>query len=148
MAAKQNMTAAEKVRAIRGAIGLFDDICVDGNFGEHNRLIARMYTQLSLYLWLDGKKTEAFDALDRSVNHFRQFETLCTKEKPGYTAPMLRLVDVDFSRSVIPDPSQPETTAADLYMSWPWWHVEEAPSVKVQMQADPRWDVWVRKCNS
>ena len=148
MAAKQNMTAAEKVRAIRGAIGLFDNICVDGNFGEHNRLIARMYTQLSLYLWLDGKKTEAFDALDRSVNHFRQFETLCTKEKPGYTAPMLHLVDVDFSRSVIPDPSQPETTAADLYMSWPWWHVEEAPSVKVQMQADPRWDVWVRKCNS
>lgn len=50
--------------------------------------------------------------------------------------------------NLIPDPSQPETTAADLYMSWPWWHVEEAPSVKVQMQADPRWDVWVRKCNS
>lgn len=148
MAAKRNMTAAEKVQAIRGAIGLFDNVCVDGNFGEHNRLIARMYTQLALYLWLDDKKAEAFEALDRSLIHFRQFETLCSKENPRYTAPMLRLVDVDFSRSVIPDPSQPETTAASLYMAWPWWHVEEEPLVQTQMQADPRWDAWVRKCDA
>lgn len=148
MAAKQNLTAAEKVQAIRGAISLFDNICLDGNFGEHNRLIARMYTQQALYLWLDGKKTDAFKALDQALEHFRQFEALCGKDNPGYTAPMLRLVAVDFSRSVIPDPSQPETTAADLYMSWPWWHVEEEPIVQAEMQADPRWEEWVRKCES
>lgn len=148
MAAKQNMTAGEKVQAIQGAIGLFDNVCVDGNFGEHNRLIARMYTQLSLYLWLDDKKTEAFEALERSLIHFRQFETLCNKENPRYTAPMLRLVDVDFSRSVIPDSTQPETTAASLYMAWPWWHVEEETQVQAEMKKDPRWEAWVQKCDA
>lgn len=71
LAAKQNMTAAQKVQAIRGAIELFHNVCVDGNFGEHNRLIARMYTQLSMYLWLDGKQEEAFDALEEALTYFR-----------------------------------------------------------------------------
>ena len=117
LAAKQNMTVAQKVQAIRGAIGLFDNICLDGNYGEHNRLIARMYTQLSLYLWMDGKQEEAFEALDKSLACFRQFEVLCAKENPGYSVPLLRQVKVDFSRSVIPNPGQPETTASDLYLS-------------------------------
>ena len=148
LAAKQNMTAAQKVQAVRGAIDLFTCVCPDGNFGEHNRLIARMYTQLALYLWLDGRQEEAFDALDRALAHFRQFEELCAGDEPRYTAPLLQLVDVDFSRSVIPDPNQPETTAAGLYLSWPWWHTEEAETVKTQMQTDPRWDVWVSRCDS
>lgn len=148
MAAKQNMTTGEKIQAIQGAIGLFDNICMDGNYGEHNRLLARMYTQLSLYLWKDGRQDEAFEVLDQALLHFRQFETLCTQENAGYTAPLLRLVRVDFSRSVIPDPSKPETTAAGLYMAWPWWHVEEEPQVQAEIQADPRWEEWVRKCDS
>lgn len=147
MASKQNMTAQEKAQAIQGAIGLFDNICVDSCYGEHNRLIARMYTQLSLYLWLEGKHDEAFAALDRSLTHFRQFEELCAEENARYTAPLLRQVEVDFSRSVIPDPNQPETTAAGLCMAWPWWHVEEEPQVQAQMQADPRWNQWVSRCN-
>lgn len=148
MAAKQNMTAGEKVQAIQGAIGLFHNVCVDGSYGEHNRLLARMHTQLSLYLWMDGKHDEAFEALDQALAHFKQFETLCAKENASYTAPLLRQVKVDFSRSVIPDPSQPETTAAGLYMAWPWWHVEEEPQVQAEMQADPRWDAWVQKCEA
>ena len=147
LATKENMTAAEKVQSLRGAIGLFDGVCTDGNYGEHNRLIARIYTLLSLYLWLDGKHDEAFEALDRSFAHFRQFAQLCRMENPSYTAPLVRLVAVDFSRSPIPDPSQPETTAASLYNAWPWWHVEEEERVKAQMQADPRWDAWVQKCD-
>lgn len=147
LAAKQNMTAAQKVQAIRGAIELFHNVCVDGNFGEHNRLIARMYTQLSVYLWLDGKQEEAFDALEEALTYFRQFEELCVKEKPCYTAPLLRQVSVDFSRSVIPDSTQPETTAAGLHLSWPWWHVDEESVVREEMQADPRWDQWISRCN-
>ena len=148
LAAKRNMTNAEKIRSLQGAVGLFDAVCLDGNFGEHNRLIARIYTLMSLYLWLDGRKEEAFEALDRSLSHFRQFEALCAMEEPRYTAPLLRLVKVDFSRSPVPDPREPDTTAISLYRAWPWWHVPEEEQVKQEMQADPRWQEWVRKCNS
>ena len=82
LAAKENMAVSEKVETIQAAICLFDGVCADGNYGEHNRLIARMYTQLSLYLWLDGKQDGAFQALDRSLAHFKQFEGLCQKEDP------------------------------------------------------------------
>ena len=145
LAAKQNMTLPDKISSVQGAIRLLDAVCTDGNYGEHNRLIARMYTLLSLYLWLDGKHDEAFEALDQSLNHFRQFENLCTKEKPVYTAPLLRQVKMDFSRSPIPNPSEPDTTAVSLYEAWPWWHVEEETQVKQEMQADPRWDAWVAR---
>jgi len=145
LAAKQNMTVSEKINGIQCAIRLFDAVCTDGNYGEHNRLIARMYTQLSLYLWLDGKHDEAFEALDRSLGHFRQFEELCAREEPSYTAPLLRQVKVDFSRSPIPNPSEPDTTAVSLYKAWPWWSVEEEAQVRQEIQADPRWAAWVAK---
>lgn len=145
LAAKKNMTVPEKISSIQGAIRLFDVVCTDGNYGEHNRLIARMYTLLSLYLWLDGKQDEAFEALDQSLNHFRQFEELCTMENPSYTAPLLRQVKMDFSSSPIPNPSEPDTTAVSLYKAWPWWSVEEEIQVRQEIQADPRWDAWVAK---
>lgn len=145
LAARENMTVPEKIDGILGAIHLLDSICTDGNYGEHNRLIARMYTLLSMYLWLVGKQDEAFDALERSLSHFRQFEELCAKENPRYTAPLLRLVEVDFSRSTIPNPAEPDTTAISLYKDWPWWSAEEADTVRAEMQADPRWDAWVSR---
>lgn len=147
LATKQNMTVSEKIESIRGAIHIFDVICTDGNYGEHNRLIARMYTQLSLYLWMEGKKDEAFEALEQSLAHFRQFERICKMEGPHYTAPLLRQVPVDFSRSPIPDPAEPNTTAASLYKDWPWWSEEGQEQVRQEIQADPRWDMWVRKCD-
>lgn len=145
--ANRNMTPAEKVQGLRNAIGLFHQICSDGNYGEHNRLIARIYTLLSVFLWLEDDRDGAFAALARSLSHFRQFETLCKEKDPRYTAPMLRLVEVDFSRSVIPNPAEPDTTAASLYRDWPWWSVPEAEQVKKEMQTDPRWARWVRACD-
>lgn len=147
LAAKKNMSAAEKVQSLKGAVGMFDAVCQDGNFGEHNRLVARICTLMSLYLWLDGRKEEAFETLDRSLSHFRQFEALCELEEPKYTAPLLRLVQMDFSRSTVPNPNEPDTTAASLYRDWPWWHTPEAEQVKAEMQADPRWEEWIWRCN-
>lgn len=146
LGAKENMSVSQKVESIRSAIRLFDGVCSDGNYGEHNRLIARMYTFLSIYLWLEGKHEEAFAALDSALDHFRQFEVLCAKENPCYTAPLLQQVPLDFSRSAIVDASKPDTTAVSLYKAWPWWHMEEEDAVRAEMQQDPRWDVWVRKC--
>lgn len=146
LGSRKNISVTEKVESLRSAIHLFDGVCSDGNYGEHNRLIGRIYTLLSLYLWLEGKSDDAFAALDSALDHFRQFEALCAREDGVYTAPLVRQVGVDFSRCTIPDPSKPETTAISLYKDWPWWHVEEEDAVKAEMQLDPRWDAWVRKC--
>jgi len=35
--------------------------------------------------------------------------------------------------------------AADLPAVWPWWQVPDYEGVKAEMQADPRWDDWVRR---
>lgn len=145
LAYEQNMTAAEKVQSIRGAIDLFDHVCTDGNYGEHNSYIARMHMLLSLFLWLDGKRDEAFDALDRALIHFKMFEEICGKENAVYTAPLVRLVNVDLSHEHIPDPSDPGSTAASLPEDWPWWNVPEEDAVRAEMQADPRWKEWAAK---
>ena len=145
MAYQNHMTPAEKARSIRGAIGLFDLVCTDGNFGEFHSFVSHMYLFLSLYLWLDGKREEAFAALDQALAQFRRFEAVCREENPAYTAPLVQLVKVDLTRYLLPDADDPTTTAAALPEDWPWWNVPEAEQVKEEMQKDPRWEEWVRK---
>ena len=38
---KNNMTSAEKVQSIRGAITLFEQVCTDGNYGAHSSFISK-----------------------------------------------------------------------------------------------------------
>ncbi len=139
---EQNMTPAEKVQSIKSAITLFDHVCTDGNYGIYNGYIARMYTLLSLYLWLDGKRDEAFEALDKSLLHFKAIEKLYTKSEAAYTAPLLKLVKIDTGSF---DKTHPRQKAISLAEDWPWWSVEEYSLVKDEMQSDPRWNEWVEK---
>jgi len=145
MAYQNHMTPAEKAQSIQGAIHLFDIVCPDGNFGEHNSFLSRAHLFLSLYLWLDGRHDEAFYALDRALSHFRAFEEVCKAENHTYTAPLVQLVTVDLSQRIIPDPSDPSTTAASLPDDWPWWGVPEEKLVRAEMEADPRWNIWKAK---
>lgn len=147
IASREHMTAAEKVHSLQNAINLFECVCPDGNYGEHHRLVARIYTLQSVYLWVEGKQDAAFDALDKSLAHFLRFEQLCKEKAPHYTAPLVRLAEVDFSRSAIPDPAIPETTAVGLYTAWPWWHVPEEEQAKEEIQRDPRWEEWTKRCD-
>lgn len=134
---EQTMTPAEKVTAIRSAITLFDHVCTDGNYGTHNAYIARMYTLLSLYLWLDGKHNEAFAALEKSLVHYKQFQRCCSSEEVIYTSPLIRLVTLD-------KPPAP-ADARSLSEDWPWWSVQEDSLVRSEIQSDPRWQDWVSK---
>ena len=140
----QNMTPYEKVQSIRSAIALFDHVCTDGNYGIYNSYIARMYTLLSLYLWLDGKYDNAFEALDKSLQHFKSFEELCTKSEAAYTAPLLKLVKIDMDEWRF-DKTHPHTEVISLAEDWPWWSVQEYSLVKDEIQSDPRWNEWVSK---
>ena len=145
MAYQQHMTAAEKARSIENAIGLFDHVCTDGNLGEYHSFASHMHLFLSLYLWLDGKRDEAFEALERALAHYRAFEQVCGAKRVRYTAPLVQLVDLELTGYLLPDPSDPSTTAASLPDDWPWWTVPEVEQVKAEMMADPRWDAWVRR---
>ncbi len=145
IAYEQNMLPSEKVESIKSAIALFDHVCTDGNYGVHNAYIARMYTLLSLYLWLDGKRDEAFDALDRSLAHFKAFEKCCAEASASYTAPLIKLVEIENLQAKANDESHPHTTALSLAEDWPWWSVQEYSLVINEIQSDPRWNEWVKK---
>lgn len=146
MAYQNHMTAGEKAESIQNAISLFDHVCTDGNYGDHNGFIARMHMLLSLYLWLDGKHDEAFGALERALTHFKTYLSVCASKKVEYTAPLLQLVNAELTAADHPDilsPSDSTATTACLPEDWPWWEVPEAHQVKKEMQADPRWEKWV-----
>lgn len=145
MAYQNHMTAGEKAQAVLSAIKLFDHVCSDGNYGEFYCFLSHMHMLYSLYLWLDGKHDEAFDALDHSLDLHKKFEEVCKMKKAYYTAPLVQLVKVDLTNYQIPDPSDPSTTSASLPEDWPWWTVPEVEQVKAEMQKDPKWDAWVAK---
>lgn len=137
----QTMSPSEKVNGIRSAVGIFDHVCTDGNYGTHNVYIARMYTLLSLYLWLDGKHDEAFEALERSLEHFKLFDQWFESETPTYTAPLIRLVKIEKIQGNVNTGADHESLSED----WPWWRVPEYSLVKTEIQSDPRWQAWVEK---
>lgn len=142
LAGGQNLSPSEKARSVRGAIELFDLVCTDGNYGEYGPFLARMYTFLSLYLWLERKHDEAFAALDQSLRLFKRFLEIRAKDSAAYTAPLVRLVSIEIPQT---RPDDPVTAAASLAEDWPWWNVPEADAVRKEMQADPRWDAWAAK---
>ncbi len=140
IAYEKNMSAADKAQSLRSAIEIFNLICADGNCGIHHSYIARVYTFLSLYLWLDGRKDEAFEALDNSLAQFKLYNKYCVKGE-CYTAPLVRMVrheNADFDKPI-------ETSNMSLAEDWPWWCVSECDIVKKEMQADSRWNEWVSK---
>lgn len=132
-----------KVQSLRGAINIFGNICADGNDGMYHPYIARVYTLLSVYLWTDNKKDEAFEALDCALEHFRRFEKYC-KGTEDYTAPLVHMVRYDVANG----DSRPQISYKTLVEDWPWWKVPEESLVKSEMQADSRWNEWVAKTSS
>ena len=139
MVYEQHMTPAEKVRSLRGAIDLFGLVYTDGNYGIRHGYVARVYSLLSVYLWLDGKHDEAFAALDDALSHYKRYEACLAEKDGGYTAPLVCLLPYE---SVAEHEVHPATSLAE---DWPWWSVQEYTLVKDEIQADPRWAAWVAK---
>lgn len=140
IAYEKNMSYADKAQSLRAAIEIFNLICTDGNCGIHHSYIARVYSFLSLYLWLDGRKDEAFEALDNSLVQFKLYNDYRTNGE-CYTAPLVHLVRHE--KAYFDQPI--ETSNMSLANDWPWWCVSECNSVKKEMQTDPRWNEWVSK---
>ncbi len=141
LANDRTMTLGQKVQSLRGAVALFDQVCVDGNYGVHASFLANVHMLLSAFLWLDGKHDEAFDALDCALSHAKCFETLCTNAGAAYTAPLLCLAKAEPSMTG----EEARALTASMAENWPWWDIPEQETVKKEMQADPRWDAWAEK---
>ncbi len=141
LACDRNLTNAEKIQSIKGAIELFDMVCVDGDYGVHEAFLANVYMLLSVYLWLDEKHDEAFIALDNALAHSKAHEGICKSQTTNHTSPLLRLVKIKTALTAEEAHSFTESMAED----WPWWDVPEQDTVRKEMQADPRWDAWVAK---
>ena len=144
IASGSSMSAADKVQSLRGAIGIFSNVCTDGNCGAHHPYIARIDTLLSVYLWSDGKKDEAFEALEDALAQFKSFEEYCAKSTACYSAPLLRLVQGDAADH----DANAHISYASLVEDWPWWRVPEEAIVKPQIQADSRWQEWAMKARA
>ena len=145
LANEKNLSVAEKVQSLRNAIEIFNIICTDGNCGLHHSYIARVYTLLSLYLWLDGKKDDAFMALDTALLHFKRFDECRIKHTGYYTAPLIKLVQHEMCKNDSDVDLPIETSHMSLAEDWPWWSVQEYSLVKDEIQSDPRWNEWVSK---
>ncbi len=141
LANDRNLSASERVQSIRDAIGLFERVCSDGNYGEYARFLAKMNMLLSAFLWLDGKKEEAFAALDAALSHAKDFEKLCSGEAQCFTEPLLRLAEMNVPATA----EEARVAISQMAEDWPWWDFPEAEAIKAEMQADPRWDMWCNK---
>lgn len=142
---EKNMSLTDKIQSLQSAIDIFGLVCTDGNCGIHHSYIARIYTLLSVYLWLDGNHDGAFDVLDKAHWHFNRFEECCSSEDGSYTAPLVRLVQYEKLQANANDDSHPHTSAISLAEDWPWWSVQDYSLVVDEIQADPRWNEWVER---
>ena len=138
---QRHLTAREKAECIVSALRLYEVVCSDGNYGCHHGYIASLEMLYSLYLWLDERKDEAFEALNRARENALKLIRVCEDGMARYTSPLVRLAEEKAICSA-------ELARQDLRTmpeDWPWWTVPEVEQVKAEIQADPRWNEWVER---
>lgn len=123
---------------IKNAIGLFACAFPDGDYGLHHAKVSCMYLYLSEFQWRAGDRDAAFASLDKALDHARAFEQCSGDAETFHTSPLFRTVKVNPEGYLL-------TAVSTLPEDWPWWCVPDYHPVKAEMQADPRWDEWVRK---
>ncbi len=141
LACDRSLTAAEKVRSMQDAIGLFDHVYMGGCCGDSECFLANAHMLLSAYLWLDEKQDEAFEALDCALIHAKEFERACGSCGMHFTVPLLRLAEINTTFAA----EEAHHLTAGMADNWPWWDVPEGEQIRREMRADPRWDVWAAK---
>ena len=133
------LSPEEAAGVIEGAVGMLYQISPDGDLGLQHHLAALLYLYLSAYRWKSGDHDGAFAALDEALVHGWAHERLAGDTAAVFTSPLLRTMKQN------PEGFDDLTPASLLPEDWPWWCVPDFHDVKAEMQADPRWDEWVRK---
>ncbi len=126
------------IQKIKGAISLFDLLCDDGNYGEYNGNLIQLNLYLSRLQWERGYHDEAFESLDKALDHAHALEALLDGGEHYFTAPLIKFVKCASG--------EPERIAERLPQDWPMWTNPDYSQTEKEIKADPRWDMWVRKC--
>lgn len=127
----------EAVRIVRRAIGMFDLVCTDGEYGLCHSDLIGLHLFLSVRLWRAGDRDGAFDALDAALEHALALEAARSRQDASYTAPLLSMVRIK------PGHGEEPGWIAELPRDWPWWCMPGDQEAEAAMQADPRWAAWV-----
>lgn len=126
------------IEKIKGAISLFDLLCDDGNYGEYNGDLIQLYLYLSRLQWERSYHDEAFESLDKALEHARALENLLDGGEHYFTASLVKFVKCASGEA--------ERIAEGLPQDWPMWMNPDCSQVEKEIKADPRWDIWVKKC--
>ncbi len=137
MVNKPNIRTADALESIRNAIGIFDLVCTDKEYGLYNGYLSHVYLYLSEYLWLSGDRDGAFDALYAALAHAKACEDHLRKTGETFSSALIRQVPIN------PEGPMDVNISKTLPEDWPWWHVPSCTKVKEEIQADPRWEKWV-----
>lgn len=135
---KKHYDSDMPIQKINGVIELFNLICDDGNFGEYNDTLIKLYLYLSRIQWERGYHDDAFLSLDKALYHANALEKICDGSEHYFTAPLVCFVKYKF------DPLD-GSIAKELPNDWPFWCNPDYSQVEKEIKADPRWNSWVAK---
>ncbi len=127
------------VEYIKNAIGLFDAVCTDGEYGLYRFTVALIYLYLSTHQWRCGDKDGAFESLERARVQTERYSEFSEDGEMEYTLPLLEGVKINPAEVKCNVPS----ALPDI---WPWICIPDYSDVQKEMSMDPRWDRWVLKC--
>ncbi len=124
---------------IKNAVNIFDVMCPDGEYGEYRIHSARLYLYLSTIEWRNGKHDSAFESLYKALEHAKNCERFSLNSDVTFNSPLLKGVKLN------PEGKDFDGYAEELPERWPWICIPDANDVAVEMQADLRWNEWVKK---
>ncbi len=133
------ISPSEAVDIIKNAISMYDLVCTDGQYGLYYDRIARLYLYLSTHQWKCGDRDGAFASLDTTYEYEKKYHDFNGNKEAVFKSPLLR--DVKINPLGYDNLCCPEVLPKDF----PWWCV---PNYDPAMKEDPRWALWVEKCNS
>ena len=138
MVKQSNFKDNMPVRKLQMVINLYKELFEDGNMGGLHGKMINLYLYLSEHQWRIGERDAAFTSLDKALEHAQALESL--PAKGNYTASLLTKAGWDFTDA--PD----SNVASCLPEDWPFYMLPHPRDIRAEITADPRWDVWVKKC--
>ena len=135
-----NFDSDMPIEKIKGAID-FVKLVFDGENGPNEcSPLVSLFLYLARVQWERGYHDDAFASLDKALEYTKAFDNI-PEGNFHYKAPLLYPLVHNHVRNDMPNYSK---TLPD---DFPWWQTPDCTKVKKEMQADPRWDEWVKKCN-
>lgn len=130
------------IEKVKGAISVFHLLCDDGNFGEYNGRLISLYLYLSRLQWERGYHDDAFESLDKALDHAKALDAIEDDREYSYTAPLVSGVTFRFSAH---EQQESVKVAEQLPEDWPFWCKPDCSQVEKEIKADPRWARWVER---